>query len=189
MQKFNAKIFNVKILWRMLDLFSYNHKLFTCVGGSTEGFCWTRNTRGRQSGEYICRVVVNKCLLFVDMLVFVWDLQEKARCSQSAYTLTHMQTHTHTHVRTHAHAHTHTHTHTRTHTHLWYLIVFLHHLKGLKFKRFPYLLTLQLKRFDFDYSTMHRIKLNDKWVHVSTVYVNVEHWLSSSLCACLLYNL
>ncbi|XP_063969963.1 ubiquitin carboxyl-terminal hydrolase 47-like [Lytechinus pictus] len=34
--------------------------------------------------------------------------------------------------------------------------------KGLKFQRFPYLLTLQLKRFDFDYSTMHRIKLNDK---------------------------
>jgi len=28
--------------------------------------------------------------------------------------------------------------------------------------RFPYLLTLQLKRFDFDYSTMHRIKLNDR---------------------------
>uniref|UniRef100_H2YIV6 Ubiquitin carboxyl-terminal hydrolase 47 n=1 Tax=Ciona savignyi TaxID=51511 RepID=H2YIV6_CIOSA len=33
--------------------------------------------------------------------------------------------------------------------------------KGLKFIKFPYLLTLQLKRFDFDYSTMHRIKLND----------------------------
>uniref|UniRef100_A0A8I3NWL8 Ubiquitin carboxyl-terminal hydrolase 47 n=1 Tax=Canis lupus familiaris TaxID=9615 RepID=A0A8I3NWL8_CANLF len=27
---------------------------------------------------------------------------------------------------------------------------------------FPYLLTLQLKRFDFDYTTMHRIKLNDR---------------------------
>ena len=35
--------------------------------------------------------------------------------------------------------------------------------KGLKFKSFPYLLTLQLKRFDFDYSTMHRIKLNDRY--------------------------
>ena len=35
-------------------------------------------------------------------------------------------------------------------------------LQGLKFTRFPYLLTLQLKRFDFDYSTMHRIKLNDR---------------------------
>uniref|UniRef100_T1J5G5 Ubiquitin carboxyl-terminal hydrolase 47 n=1 Tax=Strigamia maritima TaxID=126957 RepID=T1J5G5_STRMM len=34
--------------------------------------------------------------------------------------------------------------------------------KGLKFITFPYLLTLQLKRFDFDYNTMHRIKLNDK---------------------------
>ncbi|XP_071942590.1 ubiquitin carboxyl-terminal hydrolase 47-like [Antedon mediterranea] len=34
--------------------------------------------------------------------------------------------------------------------------------KGLKFITFPYFLTLQLKRFDFDYSTMHRIKLNDK---------------------------
>lgn len=34
--------------------------------------------------------------------------------------------------------------------------------KGLKFSRFPYVLTLHLKRFDFDYSTFHRIKLNDK---------------------------
>eukprot|EP00800_Vazella_pourtalesii_P017424 TRINITY_DN52_c0_g1_i6.p1 TRINITY_DN52_c0_g1~~TRINITY_DN52_c0_g1_i6.p1 ORF type:complete len:1401 (+),score=392.26 TRINITY_DN52_c0_g1_i6:46-4248(+) len=34
--------------------------------------------------------------------------------------------------------------------------------KGLKFTKFPYLLTLQLKRFDFDYTTMHRIKLNDR---------------------------
>ncbi|XP_077482778.1 ubiquitin carboxyl-terminal hydrolase 47 [Stigmatopora argus] len=33
--------------------------------------------------------------------------------------------------------------------------------KGLRFLHFPYLLTLQLKRFDFDYATMHRIKLND----------------------------
>lgn len=37
--------------------------------------------------------------------------------------------------------------------------------KGLKFSKFPYLLTLHLKRFDFDYTTLHRIKLNDKWVH------------------------
>ena len=36
--------------------------------------------------------------------------------------------------------------------------------KGLKFKSFPYLLTLQLKRFDFDYNTMHRIKLNDRFI-------------------------
>ncbi|KAJ6641819.1 Ubiquitin carboxyl-terminal hydrolase 47 [Pseudolycoriella hygida] len=34
--------------------------------------------------------------------------------------------------------------------------------KGLKFTRFPYILTLHLKRFDFDYNTLHRIKLNDK---------------------------
>jgi ubiquitin carboxyl-terminal hydrolase 47 len=34
--------------------------------------------------------------------------------------------------------------------------------KGLKFVTFPYLLSMQLKRFDFDYSTMHRIKLNDR---------------------------
>lgn len=34
--------------------------------------------------------------------------------------------------------------------------------KGLKFLSFPYLLTLQLKRFDFDYNTLQRIKLNDK---------------------------
>lgn len=34
--------------------------------------------------------------------------------------------------------------------------------KGLKFSRFPYILTLHLKRFDFDYNTFHRIKLNDK---------------------------
>ncbi|XP_029701548.1 ubiquitin carboxyl-terminal hydrolase 47 isoform X1 [Takifugu rubripes] len=34
--------------------------------------------------------------------------------------------------------------------------------KGLRFLHFPYLLTLQLKRFDFDYNTMHRIKLNDR---------------------------
>lgn len=36
--------------------------------------------------------------------------------------------------------------------------------QGFKFKRFPYILTLHLKRFDFDYSTMQRIKLNDRWV-------------------------
>ncbi|EGD73850.1 hypothetical protein PTSG_05545 [Salpingoeca rosetta] len=36
-------------------------------------------------------------------------------------------------------------------------------LKGLKFKKFPYLLTLQLKRFDFDYTTLRRIKLNSRF--------------------------
>ncbi|CAK9829042.1 Ubiquitin carboxyl-terminal hydrolase 47 [Anthophora retusa] len=34
--------------------------------------------------------------------------------------------------------------------------------KGLKFTKFPYLLTLHLKRFDFDFKTFHRIKLNNK---------------------------
>lgn len=34
--------------------------------------------------------------------------------------------------------------------------------KGLKFTKFPYILTLHLKRFDFDYQTFHRIKLNDR---------------------------
>jgi len=35
-------------------------------------------------------------------------------------------------------------------------------MQGLRFLTFPYLLTMQLKRFDFDYTTMHRIKLNDR---------------------------
>ncbi|XP_017893324.1 ubiquitin carboxyl-terminal hydrolase 47 isoform X2 [Ceratina calcarata] len=34
--------------------------------------------------------------------------------------------------------------------------------KGLKFTKFPYLLTIHLKRFDFDLETFHRIKLNNK---------------------------
>ena len=36
--------------------------------------------------------------------------------------------------------------------------------QGLKFMSFPYLLTLQLKRFAFDYNTLHRVKLNDRSV-------------------------
>ncbi|XP_014289720.1 ubiquitin carboxyl-terminal hydrolase 47 isoform X1 [Halyomorpha halys] len=44
--------------------------------------------------------------------------------------------------------------------------------KGLKFTKFPYLLTLHLKRFDFDYSTMHRIKLNDKLVFPEILDLN-----------------
>lgn len=31
-------------------------------------------------------------------------------------------------------------------------------IKGLKFSSFPYLLTLQLKRFDFDYDTVHLVR-------------------------------
>jgi ubiquitin carboxyl-terminal hydrolase 47 len=34
--------------------------------------------------------------------------------------------------------------------------------KGLKFVNVPYLLTLHLMRFDFDYNSLHRLKLNDK---------------------------
>ncbi|CAH1119608.1 unnamed protein product [Phaedon cochleariae] len=44
--------------------------------------------------------------------------------------------------------------------------------KGLKFTKFPYLLTLHLKRFDFDYNTMHRIKLNDKVVFPEILNLN-----------------
>lgn len=49
--------------------------------------------------------------------------------------------------------------------------------KGLKFSRFPYLLTLHLKRFDFDYTTLHRIKLNDKvtfpeFLHLDSLLVD-----------------
>ena len=35
-------------------------------------------------------------------------------------------------------------------------------LKGMKFKNLPYILVLQLKRFDLDYETFQRIKLNDE---------------------------
>ncbi|ETW00119.1 hypothetical protein H310_07533 [Aphanomyces invadans] len=35
-------------------------------------------------------------------------------------------------------------------------------IKGLKFSKLPYLLALQLKRFDFDYTTFNRIKLNNE---------------------------
>jgi len=47
------------------------------------------------------------------------------------------------------------------------LLTWLLELQGLKFLTFPYLLTMQLKRFDFDYTTMHRIKLNDRSVSQS----------------------
>jgi hypothetical protein len=35
-------------------------------------------------------------------------------------------------------------------------------IKGFRLERLPYLLTLQLKRFDLDYSTFQRVKLNDQ---------------------------
>ena len=74
-------------------------------------------------------------------------------------------------------------------------ILTLYQPKGLKFKRFPYLLTLQLKRFDFDYQAMHRIKLNDRWpplmktctcTYMYTVYVCVQY--ACSLTFNLLYT-
>ena len=34
--------------------------------------------------------------------------------------------------------------------------------KGLKFKKLPYILVIQLKRYDYDYNTNKRIKINDK---------------------------
>lgn len=46
--------------------------------------------------------------------------------------------------------------------HIFVAYAMLFCLQGLRFLHFPYLLTLQLKRFDFDYTTMHRIKLNDR---------------------------
>lgn len=46
------------------------------------------------------------------------------------------------------------------------------HKQGLKFTRFPYMLTLQLKRFDFDYSSMHRIKLNDRMTFPNILNLN-----------------
>lgn len=51
-------------------------------------------------------------------------------------------------------------------------------LQGLRFLHFPYLLTLQLKRFDFDYTTMHRIKLNDRMTFLEELdmspFIDVE---------------
>ena len=34
--------------------------------------------------------------------------------------------------------------------------------KGIRFRKLPYILVMQLKRFDLDYDTLQRIKLNDK---------------------------
>lgn len=40
-------------------------------------------------------------------------------------------------------------------------------LKGLRFESLPYILTMQLKRFDFDYQTFRRIKLNSRCVRLT----------------------
>ncbi|XP_012279277.1 ubiquitin carboxyl-terminal hydrolase 47 [Orussus abietinus] len=53
--------------------------------------------------------------------------------------------------------------------------------KGLKFTKFPYLLTLHLKRFDFDYNTFHRIKLNDKVTFPDILNLNSFITSSTSL--------
>ncbi|PAV82585.1 hypothetical protein WR25_26698 isoform E [Diploscapter pachys] len=44
--------------------------------------------------------------------------------------------------------------------------------KGLRVTAFPYLLTIQLKRFDFDYNTMQRIKLNDRMAFPDVLNLN-----------------
>lgn len=62
--------------------------------------------------------------------------------------------------------------------------------KGLKFESFPYILSLQLKRFDFDYSTMSRFKLSNtvtfpeilnvkKYLHNEGLILNVDDLDSS----------
>ncbi|XP_065348575.1 ubiquitin carboxyl-terminal hydrolase 47 [Cloeon dipterum] len=44
--------------------------------------------------------------------------------------------------------------------------------KGLKFVKIPYLLTLHLMRFSFDYNSLHRLKLNDKVVFPEILDMN-----------------
>ncbi|CAH0774521.1 unnamed protein product [Bemisia tabaci] len=50
--------------------------------------------------------------------------------------------------------------------------------KGLKFTHFPYLLTFHLMRFDFDYKTMHRIKLNDRVTFPEIL--NLDHFFEDN---------
>ncbi|KAM3720075.1 Ubiquitin carboxyl-terminal hydrolase [Dirofilaria immitis] len=45
-------------------------------------------------------------------------------------------------------------------------------LKGLRIIKFPYLLSIQLKRFDFDCNTLHRVKLNDKMTFPALLNLN-----------------
>jgi ubiquitin carboxyl-terminal hydrolase 47 len=49
--------------------------------------------------------------------------------------------------------------------------------KGLQLKELPYLLCLQLKRFDFDYSTGERCKLNNRVSFPLTL--DMKKWLPS----------
>ncbi|XP_063802500.1 ubiquitin carboxyl-terminal hydrolase 47 isoform X3 [Pseudophryne corroboree] len=61
-------------------------------------------------------------------------------------------------------------------------------MKGLRFLHFPYLLTLQLKRFDFDYTSMHRIKLNDRMTFLDELdmspFIDVEDEKSPQTESC-----
>ncbi len=50
--------------------------------------------------------------------------------------------------------------------------------KGLKFVSFPYIISLQLKRFDFDYKTMSRFKLSNKVTFPEIL--NVSKYLSEN---------
>ena len=49
--------------------------------------------------------------------------------------------------------------------------------KGLKFESFPYIISLQLNRFDFDYTTMSRFKISNRVSFPETL--NVKKYLSS----------
>jgi ubiquitin C-terminal hydrolase len=52
--------------------------------------------------------------------------------------------------------------------------------KGIIFEQFPYILCLQLKRFDFDYKTMMRIKLNNKVTFPERI--DIKPYLDESTC-------
>jgi ubiquitin carboxyl-terminal hydrolase 47 len=53
-------------------------------------------------------------------------------------------------------------------------------LKGLRFREFPYYLVLQLKRFDYDWSTLQRIKLNNRVSFPITLDMSPFLYTSSS---------
>ena len=56
--------------------------------------------------------------------------------------------------------------------------------KGLRITHFPYLLTIQLKRFDFDYNSLHRVKLNDRMTFPDVLELNeFVHRAASPLAA------
>ena len=46
----------------------------------------------------------------------------------------------------------------------WFIdiLLFLIFVQGLEFTSFPPLLTIQLKRFDFDLETLRRVKINER---------------------------